>query len=223
MDYVLKMQGIKKTYGKNGNKVLALDGVDLFVERGEFIAILGPSGSGKSTLMNIIGLIDAADEGSYFLDDLDITKAKDRMYAKIRNEKIGFIFQKYNLIAKYSALYNVALPLLLNGKSYRTAKKTAVETLEKVGLGDKIKKKPFELSGGQAQRVAIARALVGGSSLLLADEPTGALDQKTGGGILDYMRELNKEGKTIIMITHDNQIAGKAGRIVRVEDGKIIS
>lgn len=220
---VIEMKDIVKTYGKNGNKVLALDGVSLTVKTGEFVAILGPSGSGKSTLMNIIGLIDSADSGSYHLDALDISKAREKMFAKIRNEKIGFVFQKYNLIPKYSALYNVALPLLMNGKSYRYARKRAAEMLEKVGLGDKLKKKPNELSGGQAQRVAIARALIGNCSIILADEPTGALDRKTGSDILNYMKELNSEGKTIIIITHDHNVANRAGRVIQVEDGKIIS
>lgn len=219
----IEMKDIVKTYGKNGNKVLALNGVSLTVETGEFVAILGPSGSGKSTLMNIIGLIDSADSGSYHLDALDISKAKERTFAKIRNEKIGFVFQKYNLIPKYTALYNVALPLLMNGKSFRYAKKHAIDMLEKVGLGDKLKKKPNELSGGQAQRVAIARALIGNCSIILADEPTGALDRKTGSDILDYMKELNDEGKTIIIITHDHNVANRAGRVIQVEDGKIIS
>lgn len=218
---VIDMRDITKTYGKGESAVKALDSVSITVAEGEFVAILGPSGSGKSTLMNIIGLIDTADSGEYYLDGLDIHKSKDRTFAKLRNQKIGFVFQRFNLIAKYSALYNVALPLLLNGMSYRKAKKQATETLERVGLGDRVRHKPTQLSGGQVQRVAIARALVGGCSLILADEPTGALDRKTGVEVLDFMQELNQEGKTIVMITHDPTIAARAGRVIQVEDGKV--
>jgi len=171
--------------------------------------------------MNIIGLMDSADSGEYSLDGEDIASAREKTWTRLRNKKIGFVFQKFNLIPKYSALYNVALPLMLQGKSYRFAREKARETLEKVGLGDRLKHKPSELSGGQTQRVAIARALVGGCSLMLADEPTGALDQKTGAEVLDFMQELNAENCTIIMITHDTNVAGRAGRIVRVEDGRI--
>ena len=219
---VIKMVNIVKMYGKGQSKITALNNVSFEVGSGEFVAILGPSGSGKTTLMNIIGLMDAADSGTYFLDGEEISKIGEKKWASLRGDKIGFIFQKFNLIPKYNALYNVSLPLMLQGKSYRTAKKKARETLERVGLGDRLKHKPSELSGGQIQRVAIARALVGGCSLILADEPTGALDQKTGGEVLDFMKELNSEGCTIVMITHDVNIAARAGRIVRVEDGRII-
>jgi len=219
---VIQMRNINKSYGKGQNKILALNEVSFDVEEGEFIAIHGPSGSGKTTLMNIIGLMDSADSGDYYLDGIDITNSRESAWAKLRNAKIGFVFQKFNLIPKYNALYNVALPLMMQGKSYRTAKAQARSTLERVGLGDRLRHKPSELSGGQTQRVAIARALVGGCSLLLADEPTGALDQKTGGEVLDFMNELNNEGCTIVMITHDVNIAARAGRIVRVEDGRII-
>jgi len=171
--------------------------------------------------MNIIGLIDTADSGDYFLDGTDIPKTKDTAYAKLRNEKIGFVFQRFNLIAKYSALYNVALPLLLGGMRYKTARAKAAETLERVGLGGRMKHRPNQLSGGQIQRVAIARALVGGCSLILADEPTGALDRKTGAEVLDFMKELNREGKTIVIITHDPAIAARTGRVVQVEDGMV--
>jgi putative ABC transport system ATP-binding protein len=218
---VIKMTNICKSYGKGQNKITALAEIFFEVAEGEFVAILGPSGSGKTTLMNIIGLMDAADSGEYFLDGEDITNAKERAWAMLRNAKIGFVFQKFNLIPKYNALYNVALPLMMQGKSYRAAKEKAKATLERVGLGDRLRHKPSELSGGQMQRVAIARALVGGCSLILADEPTGALDQKTGGEVLDFMKELNNEGRTIVMITHDINIAARAGRIIRIEDGRI--
>lgn len=219
---VIEMTDIFKAYGKGENKVSVLNGISLTVEKGEFIAILGPSGSGKSTLMNLIGLIDTIDSGKYLLDGTDIKKQSENAYAKIRNEKIGFVFQKFNLISKYTALYNVALPILLQGKSYRTAKAMALETLARVGLADRWHHRPNQLSGGQQQRVAIARALVGNCSIILADEPTGALDQKTGAEVLDFMCELNREGKTIILITHDPNIAQRASRIIRVEDGLVL-
>jgi len=223
MAKVIEMTGISKSYGKGEGRVEVLKKVSLSVEEGEFVAILGPSGSGKTTLMNLIGLIDAADEGSYKLDGTEITSLKDKNFAKMRNKKIGFVFQKFNLIPKYTALYNVALPVLLNGKSYGYSKKQAKLTMERVGLADKMKSKPNQLSGGQMQRVAIARALVGGCSLILADEPTGALDKKTGNEVLDFIQELNREeGKTILMITHDASVAERADRIIKVEDGAIV-
>ena len=223
MGNVIEMRSITKFYGKGGGRVTALDGVSLNIGEGEFAAVLGPSGSGKTTLMNIVGLIDTPDSGEYLLDGLDITKMKDRAYTRLRNQKIGFVFQRFNLIPKYSALYNVALPLLLGGMGWHQARARAAETLERVGLSGRTRHKPNELSGGQIQRVAIARALVGGCSLILADEPTGALDRKTGAEVLDFMKELNNEGKTIIMITHDHNIAARAGRVIRVEDGKVLS
>jgi putative ABC transport system ATP-binding protein len=222
MDNVIEMNDIYKYYGKGENRVTALNGVSLKVPKGDFLAILGPSGSGKTTLMNLIGLIDTPDGGQYILDGLDVKKQSENAYAKIRNQKIGFVFQKLNLIPKYTALYNVALPILLQGKSYRVAKKMARETLERVGLGDRWHHRPTELSGGQQQRVAIARALVAAGSLILADEPTGALDQKTGNDVLDFMNELNQEGKTIVLITHDPNVAKRAKRLIQVEDGKIV-
>jgi putative ABC transport system ATP-binding protein len=220
---VIEMTNIFKHYGKGENRITALNDVTLTVKQGEFLAILGPSGSGKTTLMNIIGLIDTLDDGKYLLDGLDIKKQSENAKAKIRNRKIGFVFPKLNLIPKYSALYNVAMPILLQGKSYRTAKRMAKETLARVGLADRWHHRPTQLSGGQQQRVAIARALVSAGSLILADEPTGALDQKTGADVLDFMNELNREGKTIVMITHDPKVAERARRIIRVEDGKIYS
>jgi putative ABC transport system ATP-binding protein len=219
MDPIIEMKDICKTYGKGENKVEALKNVSLSVYPGEFVAILGPSGSGKTTLMNIIGLIDKPDSGNYRIDGLSVEDQPDRVYSKIRNQKIGFVFQKFNLIAKYNALHNVALPLLHRGMHYRDAKKMAFETLERVGLGSRFHHKPNALSGGQQQRVAIARALVGNCPLILADEPTGALDKKTGEEILNFFIELNREGKTIIMITHDPDIAAKATRLIQVEDG----
>jgi putative ABC transport system ATP-binding protein len=218
---VIRMTSINKSYGKAENKVDVLKEVSLTVDQGEFVAILGPSGSGKTTLMNLIGLIDTIDNGDYFLEGVNIKEHSEKNYARIRNEKIGFVFQKFNLISKYTALYNVALPLLLRGESYKMAKQKAAETLTRVGLGDRIHHRPNQLSGGQQQRVAIARALVGECPLILADEPTGALDQKTGKEVLTFIQKLNSEGKTIVMITHDESIAAKAKRIIYVEDGMI--
>jgi putative ABC transport system ATP-binding protein len=220
-DPVIKMIDVHKSFGKGENRVEVLKGVSLTVEQGEFVAILGPSGSGKTTWMNLIGLIDTIDSGDYFLDGVNIEEHSEKNYAHIRNEKIGFVFQKFNLISKYTALYNVSLPLLLRGASYKVAKKKAAETLTRVGLGDRTHHRPNELSGGQQQRVAIARALVGESPLILADEPTGSLDQKTGREVLSFLQALNNEGKTIVIITHDENIAAKAKRIIYVEDGMI--
>lgn len=219
---IIEMQNIHKSYGKGENQINVLKGISLTVEHGEFVAILGPSGSGKTTLMNLIGLIDTPDSGLYRIDGIDVGHQSDRSAARIRNQKIGFVFQKFNLIAKYNALHNVALPLLLGGASNRIARKKAMETLERVGLSDRWHHRPNQLSGGQQQRVAIARALVGGCSLILADEPTGALDQKTGHDILDFFHQLNEEGSTIVIITHDPSIAAAAKRIVRVEDGLVL-
>ena len=220
-NYVIEIEDLCKSYGKGEGRIAVLDSVSLKVNYGEFIAVLGPSGSGKTTLMNLIGLIDTIDSGSYRLDGVDIKKQSENVYAKIRNEKIGFVFQRFNLIPKYNAMYNVAIPLLLSGYGYRAAKKKAIETLAKMGLSDRWKHRPNELSGGQQQRVAIARALVGGCPIILADEPTGALDQKTGTEILELLTELKNEGKTIILITHDVNIAARADRIINVRDGKI--
>lgn len=222
MQPIIEMHNIYKSYGKGENQVKVLKDISLTVEPGEFVAILGPSGSGKTTLMNLIGLIDTPDSGLYRIDGIDVSHQSDRAAARIRNQKIGFVFQKFNLIAKYNALHNVALPLLLGGASNRIARKKAMETLQRVGLSDRWHHRPNQLSGGQQQRVAIARALVGGCCLILADEPTGALDQKTGHDILDFFHQLNDEGSTIVIITHDPSIASAAKRIVRVEDGLVL-
>jgi putative ABC transport system ATP-binding protein len=218
---VIRMNDIKKSYGEGTARVNVLNGVSLTVKKGEFVAVLGPSGSGKTTLMNIIGLIDTHDEGKYVLDGEDIEDKDENEYSEIRNRKIGFVFQKFNLIAKYTALYNVALPLLLRGIDREPAEETAEKILERVGLADRKRNTPLELSGGQQQRVAIARALVGEANIILADEPTGALDTKTGQEIVDLLISLNKTGKTIVLITHDINIAKQAGRIIHVQDGLI--
>jgi putative ABC transport system ATP-binding protein len=219
---IIKMTNIEKTYKMGSGEFKALSEVNMIVEKGEYLAIVGPSGAGKSTLMNLIGCLDTPTTGEYLLDELN-TKCSDSKLAEIRNKKIGFIFQTYNLLPKLNVVENVELPLLYQGMSTRKARQKALEVLKKVGLDTHIKHKPGELSGGQRQRVAIARALATEPQILLADEPTGALDSKTGREVLDMMKALNKEGNTIIMITHDKEIAAEAKRIITVKDGKITS
>ena len=191
------------------------------MERGEFLAILGPSGSGKSTLMNLVGCMDTTDSGSYLLDGEEISTMKDGDLTRVRNEKIGFIFQKYQLIPKYTVLQNICMPLLIRGRSRREAEEACGETIRLLGLGERVKHRPSELSGGQQQRVAIARALVGQPSILLADEPTGALDSATGREVLELFVTLNSLGNTIVMITHDEKVAKYAHRVVRIIDGEL--
>lgn len=204
------------------NTFKALDNVNLTICKGEYVAIVGPSGAGKSTLMNIIGCLDKPTEGEYILDGLN-TKCSDNKLADIRNKKIGFIFQNYNLLPKLNILENVQLPLLYAGYSNKEIKEKSIIAIKKVGLESHIKHKPTELSGGQMQRVAIARALVTEPQIILADEPTGALDSRTGKEVLKMITELNEEGNTIIMITHDREIAAYAKRMVTVKDGRITS
>ncbi len=202
-------------------EVRASDGVSLSIDRGEFVAIVGKSGSGKSTLMNIIGALDVPTEGEYILGGEDVSEMSDDQLAQIRNKMIGFIFQQYNLLPKLNLLENVELPLLYAGVSVQERKERALKSLAKVGLEEKWKNLPNQLSGGQQQRVSIARALAGDPSLILADEPTGALDSRTSREVLNFLRQLNEEGNTIVMITHDNSIALEAKRVVRIKDGKI--
>ena len=220
---IIELRDVYKLYEMSDDVIVrALDGIDLTIDRGEFVAIVGQSGSGKSTAMNIIGCLDVPTSGSYHLDGVDVSTMGDDEQAVIRNEMLGFIFQQYNLIAKLNVLENVELPLLYSGMSRRERQEIAMEMLRKVGLEDKSKNLPTQLSGGQQQRVSIARALVGSPSVILADEPTGALDSRTGREVLDYLQQLSDEGNTIVLITHDNSIAVKAQRIVRLADGKII-
>lgn len=218
---VIRMSGIKKSYKMGGNVLNVLKGISLTVNEGEFLAILGPSGSGKSTLMNIIGCMDSFDEGEYFLSGQPIHSMNDNMLTDVRNEYIGFIFQKYHLITKYTILRNVMMPLLIRGETAAQAEMTASKRLIQLGMGDRMEHKPTELSGGQQQRAAIARALVGDPKILLADEPTGALDSATGKEVLKLFRDLNEKGHTIVMITHDLNVAQSAGRIVRIVDGEL--
>ena len=219
MKSIVSLNEIEKSYVMGEEKLHVLKKVSLSVERGEYLAILGASGSGKSTLMNIIGCMDTPDEGRYFLGDVDVRQCSDSELTELRNQKIGFIFQKYHLIPQYTILQNVILPLLVQGKTRSEAMDTAEKYIRMVGLWDRIKHKPNELSGGQQQRVAIARALVTTPDLLLADEPTGALDSQTGQDILALFQELNDMGNTIIMITHDLNVAQHSKRIAHLNDG----
>lgn len=218
---LIELKDIYKIYYLGGEEVRANDGINLTICRGEFVAIVGKSGSGKSTLMNIIGALDVPTEGEYYLGGEDVSVMSDRQLARIRNRMIGFIFQQYNLLPKLNLLENVELPLLYGGVSPAERKERAMASLAKVGLAEKWRNLPNQLSGGQQQRVSIARALAGNPSLILADEPTGALDSKTSQEVLNFLKQLNEEGNTIVMITHDNSIALEARRVVRIADGKI--
>ena len=218
---MIVMQGIRKEYRMGDNVVAALGGVDIHIRPHEFVSIIGPSGSGKSTLMNIIGCLDTADDGIYRFDGLDITDYTEDELATIRGRKIGFVFQQFNLLPKLTAQENVELPLIYQGMSAGKRHKRSREVLGRVGLLDRMHHKPTELSGGQQQRVAIARALANQPTILLADEPTGALDQQTGRQVMNLFHDLNEEGNTIIMITHDIGIARHARRIVRLLDGEL--
>lgn len=218
---LIELKDIYKIYYLGGEEVRANDGINLTICRGEFVAIVGKSGSGKSTLMNIIGALDVPTEGEYYLGGEDVSVMSDRQLARIRNRMIGFIFQQYNLLPKLNLLENVELPLLYGGVSPAERKERAMASLAKVGLAEKWRNLPNQLSGGQQQRVSIARALAGNPSLILADEPTGALDSKTSREVLNFLKQLNEEGNTIVMITHDNSIAVEAKRVVRITDGKI--
>lgn len=217
----IELINIYKIYQMGSEEVRANDGISLSIPKGEFTAIVGKSGSGKSTLMNIIGALDVPTEGDYILDGEHVGTMSDNQLAEIRNKMLGFIFQQYNLLPKLNLLENVELPLLYAGLNGSERKERAFTALERVGLKDKWRNFPNQLSGGQQQRASIARALAGNPSLILADEPTGALDSKTSRDVLDFLKQLNSEGNTIVMITHDSSIAMEANRIVRIHDGKI--
>jgi len=218
---VIQTHAITKTFGSNGTAVHALRGIDLEVEPGEFLALIGPSGSGKSTLMAILGCLDRPTSGTYTLDGVQVQGLSGTELAAIRNRKIGFVFQAYNLLPKASVLRNVELPLLYGGVGRRERRERAMHLLEQVGIPEKATKLPGELSGGQKQRVSIARSLAAGPALLLADEPTGALDSKTGAEILELFGQLNAAGNTVILVTHDLHIAAQARRRVEISDGLI--
>ncbi len=218
---LIELKDIHKLYQMGEELVRANDGISLTIQYGEFVAIVGKSGSGKSTLMNIIGALDVPTDGEYILGGEDVGQMSDNQLAEIRNKMIGFIFQQYNLLPKQNLLENVELPLLYAGVGAAERREKALESLERVGLREKWKNLPNQLSGGQQQRVSIARALAGSPSLILADEPTGALDSRTSREVLDFLKQLNREGNTIVMITHDSSIAMEAERVVRIHDGKI--
>ena len=218
---VITMRNINKSYRMGTQSLHVLKDVSLTVKQGEYLAILGPSGSGKSTLMNIIGCMDVMDSGNYLLDGVAIEQAKEKELVKIRKQKIGFIFQKYHLIPTYNVLQNIVMPLLMRGMGLAEAQEASMDTIDMLGLSQRIGHKPNELSGGQQQRVAIARALVGKPAILLADEPTGALDVNSGKEVLKLFENLNQMGNTIVMITHDLNVAKHAGRVVRIVDGEI--
>lgn len=222
MDELIVFEHIYKIYEMGDTEVRAADDISFSIRKGEFVAIVGQSGSGKSTCMNIIGALDVPTSGSYYLDGVDVGTMNDNELAKIRNEMLGFIFQQYNLIPKLTVLENVELPLLYAGVSKGKRRKQALESLARVGLSEKAKNLPSQLSGGQQQRVSIARALAGNPSVILADEPTGALDSRTGREVLEFLQQLHAEGNTIVLITHDNSIAVKAERIIRLQDGKVV-
>jgi len=218
---LIELQNIYKIYEMGDEEVRANDGISLSIERGEMTAIVGKSGSGKSTLMNIIGALDVPTSGTYHLEGENVGEMTDNQLADIRNRLIGFIFQQYNLLTRSTLLENVELPLIYAGIDGEERRERAMASLKRVGLADKYKNLPGQLSGGQQQRVSIARALAGSPSLILADEPTGALDSRTSREVLDFLKQLNEEGNTIVMITHDNSIALEAKRVIRIHDGKI--
>jgi len=219
---IIETSGLTKVFGSNGMSVHALRGIDLAVSRGEFVALVGPSGSGKSTLMAILGCLDSPTEGRYRLDGEPVEGLTGPALARIRNEKVGFVFQSYNLLPKANVLRNVELPLLYAGLPRKERRARAFEMLEKVGIPEKATVLPAQLSGGQRQRVAIARALANHPALLLADEPTGALDSKTGAEVLELFCELNRQGNTVVLVTHDPKIAALASRRVELQDGLVV-
>ena len=220
---LIQLRDVYKIYGEGlESEVRALDGVSLDVDRGEFVAIVGQSGSGKSTMMNVLGCLDIPTRGTYRLDGVDVRELSDKELSRIRNKQIGFIFQQYNLIQNLTVLENVELPLIYQGIDPIDRRELAMQALARVGLADRAQHKPTQMSGGQQQRVAIARAISTRPPIIMADEPTGALDSRTGHEVLGFLQQLNKEGSTVILITHDNGIAATARRIVRIADGKII-
>ena len=223
MAKLIELRNVYKIYSEGlESEVRALDGVSLEIDRGEFVAIVGQSGSGKSTMMNVLGCLDIPTRGDYLLNGTDVRELTDRELSRIRNKEIGFIFQQYNLIQDLTVLENVELPLIYQGIGVDDRREMALEALERVGLAERTKHRPTQMSGGQQQRVAIARAIAAHPSIVMADEPTGALDSRTGLEVLAFLQKLNREGTTVILITHDNGIAATARRCVRLTDGKIV-
>ncbi|HNP89226.1 MAG: Macrolide export ATP-binding/permease protein MacB [Microgenomates group bacterium ADurb.Bin219] len=220
---VLKLEDVSKIYKMDGLFVKALDNVSLAIKEGEFVSIIGPSGSGKSTLMHIIGCLDVPTSGKVTLEHHEVSKMTERELAHIRNKKIGFVFQQFNLLPRTSALENASLPLVYNGTAESDVQKKAKEALEKVGLGERLDHHPNQLSGGQQQRVAIARALVTDPAIILADEPTGNLDSKSGVEVMEIFKKLHQQGRTIVLVTHDQNTASQAQRTIKLKDGKIVS
>ena len=223
MSHLIELKDIYKIYHMGEETVHALDGINLTVDQGEFVAIVGSSGSGKSTAMNIIGCLDVPTSGTYHLGGIDVSTMEDDQQAEIRNKMLGFIFQQYNLIPKLTVQENVELPLLYAGVSAEERRERAIQSLERVGLADKRKNLPSQLSGGQQQRVSIARALAGNPSVILADEPTGALDSRTGRDVLNFLQKLNAEGDTVVLITHHMDEAAQAGRLIVMDHGRVIA
>ena len=220
---LIEVEDLVKIYRTGDVELRALDGVSFSVAHGEFVAVMGPSGSGKSTTMNMLGCLDSPTEGRYLLDGRDVARLSGDELAKVRNEKLGFVFQGFNLLPRLSAVDNVALPLVYSGVPSRERSERAREALERVGLGARLKHRPNQMSGGQQQRVAIARALVGRAPLILADEPTGNLDTRTSEEIMDLLVEVNREGKTVVLVTHEPDIAAYARRVLHFKDGRLVS
>jgi putative ABC transport system ATP-binding protein len=220
---LIELTEVTKSYRVGEQVIRALDGIDLTIESGEYCAIIGPSGSGKSTLMHLLGCLDIPTTGRMMIDGVDVSKASDDRLAEMRNSRIGFVFQAFNLLAKMTVLENVELPMIYSGASAKLRRERATEAIERVGLGNRMKNTPLQLSGGQMQRVAIARALVNDPKIIFADEPTGNLDSTTGASILALFRELSEQGRTIVLVTHDNEIAANAPRRIVIKDGKIVN
>lgn len=223
MEEIIRLEHISKIYHPGENEIRALSDVSLIIHKGEFVAIVGQSGSGKSTLMNLLGCLDTPSEGAYILEGSDVSTLSDHQLSAIRNRQIGFIFQGFNLIPSLTALENVELPLIYRGIGREERRRTARESLERVGLGNRIRHRPAEMSGGQQQRVAIARAIAAHPPILLADEPTGNLDSASGADVMEILRSLNRDGHTVILITHDSGIAATIDRVVHIQDGQIVS
>jgi putative ABC transport system ATP-binding protein len=219
---LIELTGVTKKYRVGDQEIRALDGIDLTIEQGEFAAIIGPSGSGKSTLMHLLGCLDTPTTGRVIIDGVDVSRARDGRLAEMRNEKIGFVFQSFNLLGKFNVVENVELPMIYSGASKKERRRRALAAVERVGLSDRAKNTPLQLSGGQMQRVAIARALVNDPKIVFADEPTGNLDSATGATILQLFRELSQQGRTIVLVTHDTEIAATAPRRIEIRDGRIV-
>lgn len=220
---LIELTNVTKKYRIGDQEILALNGIDLTIEQGEFAAIIGPSGSGKSTLMHLLGCLDTPSSGRMLVDGVDLSSASQNRLAEMRNEKIGFVFQAFNLLAKFNVLQNVELPMIYSGVSAKQRRERAMEAIERVELTHRIHNTPLQLSGGQMQRVAIARALVNRPKIIFADEPTGNLDSRTGATILELFRELSQQGRTIVLVTHDNEIAAQTPRRIVIRDGRIVS